>query len=71
MAGGGGTDRLTAALAPDEAAAAGAPGGLGLDLRLDGDEAAGAPRPRRLDRLRAGRRLVLLLADGDDRDRAR
>ena len=31
------------------------------------DEAAGAARPRRLDRLRAGRRLVLLLADGDGR----
>ena len=53
----------------DEAALAGAPGGLGLDLRLDGHEAAGAPRPRRLDRLRAGRRLVLLLADRDDGDR--
>ena len=35
MTGGGGTDRLTASLAPDEAAAAGAPGGLGLDLRLE------------------------------------
>ena len=34
MAGGGGTDRLTASLAPDEAAAAGVPAGLGLDLRL-------------------------------------
>ncbi len=34
MTGGGGTDRLTASLAPDEAAAAGVPGGLGLDLRL-------------------------------------
>ncbi len=30
------------------------------------DEAAGPPRPRRLDRLRACRRVVLLLADGDD-----
>ncbi len=35
MTGGDGTDRLTASLAPDEAAAAGAPGGLGLDLRLE------------------------------------
>jgi predicted secreted hydrolase len=34
MTGGGGTDHLTAALATDEATAAGAPGGLGLDLRL-------------------------------------
>ncbi len=34
MAGGDGSDRLTAALAPDEAAAAGAPAGMGLDLRL-------------------------------------
>jgi predicted secreted hydrolase len=34
MAGSAGTDRLTAALAPDEAAAAGLPGGLALDLRL-------------------------------------
>ena len=31
------TDRLAAALAPDEAAAAGSPGGLGLDLDADGD----------------------------------
>ena len=34
MSGGGGTDRLTATLAPDEAAKAGSHGGLGLDLRL-------------------------------------
>jgi predicted secreted hydrolase len=34
MAGANGTDRLLAALAPDEAAAAGVPGGLGLDLLL-------------------------------------
>ena len=34
MAGTGGTDRVQASLAPDEAAAAGAPGGLGLDLLL-------------------------------------
>ena len=33
-----------------------------------GHEAGGPPRPRRLDRFRPGRRLVLLLADGDDRD---
>ena len=38
----------------------------GLDLRPDRDEAARPPRRRRLDRLRAGRRLVLLLPDGDD-----
>jgi predicted secreted hydrolase len=34
MAGAGGTDRLQASLAADEAAAAGAPGGLGIDLLL-------------------------------------
>ena len=34
MAGGGGTDRLTAALSADEATQAGSSGGLGLDLRL-------------------------------------
>jgi Predicted secreted hydrolase len=34
MAGADGSDRLVAALAPDEAAAAGSPAGLGLDLRL-------------------------------------
>ena len=34
MAGSSGADRLVAALSPDEAALAGAPGGLGLDLRL-------------------------------------
>ena len=34
MAGTGGTDRLAAAMAPDEAAAAGAPDGLGLALDL-------------------------------------
>ena len=34
MTGSGGSDRLVAALAPDEAAAAGSPAGLGLDLRL-------------------------------------
>ena len=34
MSGNAGDDRLRAALAPDEAAQAGAPGGLGLDLRL-------------------------------------
>ena len=60
-----GTDHLAAALSPAEAAAAGSPGGLGLDLALDGDQAARPPGRRRLDRLRAGRRLVLLLADRD------
>ena len=34
MTGSGGTDRLAAMLAPDEAVLAGIPGGLGLDLRL-------------------------------------
>jgi predicted secreted hydrolase len=34
MAGSGGTDRLVAALAPDEAALTASPDGLGLDLRL-------------------------------------
>lgn len=34
MTGAAGNDRLSAALAPDEAARAGSPGGLGLDLRL-------------------------------------
>jgi predicted secreted hydrolase len=35
MAGSNGSDRLTAALSPEEALAAGIPGGLGLDLRLE------------------------------------
>jgi predicted secreted hydrolase len=35
MAGADGHDHLVATLAPDEAAVAGVPGGLGLDLRLD------------------------------------
>jgi predicted secreted hydrolase len=35
MSGADGHDRVSASLAPDEAAVAGAPGGLGLDLRLD------------------------------------
>ena len=69
MSGASGNDTLHAQLAPDEASLAGSPGGLGLDLASGGHEAGGAPRPRRLDRLRPGRRLVLLLADGDDRDR--
>ena len=64
MAGTTGTDRLQASLAPDEAAAAGVPGGLGPGPAAAGDQAAGPPRHGRLDRLRAGRRLVLLLADG-------
>jgi predicted secreted hydrolase len=34
MAGSNGTDHLAAALSPDEAARAGSPGGMGLDLRL-------------------------------------
>jgi len=34
LTGSNGSDRLVAALAPDEAAAAGSPAGLGLDLRL-------------------------------------
>jgi predicted secreted hydrolase len=34
MSGGGGSDRLTASLSPDEAALAGSSGGLGLDLQL-------------------------------------
>jgi predicted secreted hydrolase len=34
MNGSGGTDRLTATLTPDEARAAGSPGGMGLDLHL-------------------------------------
>ncbi|HEY6056892.1 MAG TPA: lipocalin family protein [Candidatus Limnocylindrales bacterium] len=37
MAGSNGRDRLTAALAADEAAAAGVPGGLGIDLALATD----------------------------------
>ena len=45
--------------------AAAAPGGLGLDLRLTPTQPAVAPRRRRLGRLRAGRRVVLLLADRD------
>ena len=39
--------------------------------QLAATQAAGAPRQRRLDRLRAGRRLVLLLADRDGRRPAR
>ena len=35
MTGADGADRLAATLAPDEAAAAGSPGGLGLDLTLE------------------------------------
>ena len=58
-----GRDRLVAAAGADEAAAAGARAAFGLDLQLARDQAAGAPRRRRLDRLRAGRRLLLLLAD--------
>ena len=40
-----------------------------IELAADRDEAARAPRHRWLDRLRAGRRVVLLLADGDGRRR--
>ena len=40
MAGSGGTDTLVAAFAPDEAALAGSPGGLGLDLRLEATKPA-------------------------------
>ena len=39
MTGSGGSDRLVAALAPDEATAAGAPKGLGLDLTLSATKA--------------------------------
>ena len=39
MAGTDGHDHLTASLAPDEAAVAGVPAGLGLDLRLDATKA--------------------------------
>jgi predicted secreted hydrolase len=38
MTGADGSDRLVAALSPDEAAAAGSPGGLGLDLTLDAEK---------------------------------
>ncbi len=62
-----GTDRLTADLSPDEAAAAGSPGGLGLSLDLIATKPPDPARRRRLDRLRAGRRLVLLLEDGAGR----
>ena len=64
-------DRLARPLAADEAARRARPAGLGLDLDLDRDQAARPPRRRRLDRLRAGRRLVLLLAHGDGRRPAR
>jgi predicted secreted hydrolase len=40
MAGGGGRDHLTAAVTPAEAAAAGSPGGLGLDLALEATKPA-------------------------------
>ncbi len=69
MRGHEGDDRLSASLTPAE-----------VDRRRrarrsrarpppGGDEAAGPARQGRLDRLRAGRRLVLLLADGDGRRR--
>ena len=51
--------------------AAAAPGGLGLDLQLDPHEAGGPPRQRRLDRLRPGRRLLLLLTHARWRPPAR
>ena len=40
MSGSSGTDRLAAVLAPDEAAAAGSTGALGLDLRLEATKPA-------------------------------
>ncbi len=43
--------------------------GLGLDLDAGRRQATRPARPRRLDRLRGGRQLVLLLADRDDRHR--
>ena len=55
-------------------AASRSPAASASSLDLDATEAAGAPRPGRLGRLRAGRRLVLLLADahgGDGRSVAR
>ena len=66
----GAAARTTSAAAAQGAEVAGEPvaGGFGLDLSLRADQAAGAPRRRRLDRLRGGRRLVLLLAHRDDRD---
>ena len=70
MAGAGGNDRLAAALAPTEAADRAA-SGLRARSRPPEPEAAGAPRRRRLDRLRAGRRLLLLLAHRDGRGRRR
>ena len=63
MRGGGGHDRLTAQPRAGEAAAAGSPGGLGARPDARADQAGGPPRRRRLGRLRAGRRLLLLLAD--------
>ena len=59
----------SATLAPDEATAA--DGVPALVASLAASEAAGTPRPRRLDRLRARGRLVLLLADIDGGDRGR
>ena len=67
MSGGGGTDHLVAALTPDEAALAGVAGRSRARPGAPVDQARGPARRRRLDRLRAGRRLVLLLADVDDR----
>ena len=64
MRGGDGTDHLAAALSPARG------GGRGSDRRPrarpgpHGDEARRPPRRRRLDRLRSGRRVVLLLPDG-------
>ncbi len=63
--------RCTRDLTPAEArSTARSPAGSGSTSSSIADEAAGAPRRRRLDRLRGGRIVVLLLADRDGRGRA-
>ncbi len=66
MAGADGTDRLAATLSATEATCGRPRRRPDPSARPHGDEAARPPRRRRLDRLRAGRQLVLLLAHGDD-----
>ena len=68
MAGTGGVDRLAAAFAPPRRRLPASRAVSGWTSRF-ARQAAGAPRHGRLDRLRAGRRLVLLLADRDGRHR--
>ena len=67
MQGANGTDRLHAQLSPAEAATAGSPGGLGLDLALATAKPAVLEGGAGWIDFGAGRRLLLLLADGPPR----